>query len=204
MIGYYNYTVYLTYAGLLSSMLGIFLAIDGSVTGAVVCLLVSGVCDMFDGKIARTKKDRTPEEKRFGIQIDSLCDVVCFGVFPAVLGIAAGARLWWQAAAAAFFVLCGVIRLAYYNVTEETRQNVSDKKREAYTGLPITASAILVPLLMCFSHALGDKLSHAYTALLLVMGLCYITPISVKKPGVWGAAVMIAAGALVLIIIVCR
>mgnify|MGYP007032777772 FL=1 len=47
---------------------------------------------MFDGKIARTKKNRTEDEKQFGIQIDSLCDVVCFGVFPIVLCYELGMR----------------------------------------------------------------------------------------------------------------
>ena len=68
MIGYYNYTVYLTYVGLVSAVTGISLAVSGMPMGAAICLLISGVCDMFDGKIARTKKDRTDEEKSFGIR----------------------------------------------------------------------------------------------------------------------------------------
>ena len=94
MIGFYNYTVILTYCGLLSSLLGMFYAFLGNITGAAICLVVAGGCDMFDGKIARTKKDRTADEKRFGIQIDSLCDVVCFGVLPTVIGFSVGATKW--------------------------------------------------------------------------------------------------------------
>lgn len=81
MIGFYDYTVVVTYISLVSSILGMFCAIDGRLTLAVSCLAFSGLCDMFDGKIARTKKNRTDDEKSFGIQIDSLCDIVCFGIF---------------------------------------------------------------------------------------------------------------------------
>ena len=84
-IGFYDYTVILTYLSLISSIIGITQAIDGSFTPAVCCLIISGFCDLFDGTIARTKKNRTADEKVFGIQIDSLCDLVCFGAFPAIL-----------------------------------------------------------------------------------------------------------------------
>ena len=67
MIGYYNYTVILTYVSLLSSAIGIFLCAIGEPVAAVFCLMASGFCDMFDGKIAGTKKDRTDAERHFGI-----------------------------------------------------------------------------------------------------------------------------------------
>ena len=76
MIGFYDYTVVVTYISLISSIIGIFMAIEGRMQLAVFCLAFSGLCDMFDGKIARTKKNRTEDEKSFGIQIDSLCDIV--------------------------------------------------------------------------------------------------------------------------------
>lgn len=63
MIGFYNYTVWLTFIGMLSSTVGIGLALGGNVTAAVICLMFSGFCDMFDGIVARTKKDRTDEER---------------------------------------------------------------------------------------------------------------------------------------------
>ena len=61
-------------------MAGMMFTVNGRFKSAVFCLALSGLCDMFDGKIARRKKDRTEDEKKFGIQIDSLCDVVCFGL----------------------------------------------------------------------------------------------------------------------------
>lgn len=84
MLGFYNYTVVLTYVGMLTGFAGILFAAGGQVSPALLCLLGAGFCDMFDGKIASTRP-RTQQEKRFGIQIDSLSDLVCFGVLPAVI-----------------------------------------------------------------------------------------------------------------------
>ncbi|MBQ1536339.1 MAG: CDP-alcohol phosphatidyltransferase family protein, partial [Ruminococcus sp.] len=75
MIGFYNYTVILTYLSLCSAVVGITQVFEGREARAILCLLISGICDLFDGKVARHKKDRTDEEKLFGIQIDSLCDL---------------------------------------------------------------------------------------------------------------------------------
>lgn len=194
MIGFYNYTVILTYCGLLTSVLGMFFAFTGNISGAIICLIVAGGCDMFDGKVARTKKDRTAEEKSFGIQIDSLCDVVCFGVFPTIIGFCLGATAWWQVLIGGFFTLCGLIRLGYYNVTEEIRQASTDKKREGYCGLPITASALFMPMLLAFSKPLGAALPICYSLLQLVIGICYITPFNVKKPGKVEMIIMLIIG----------
>ena len=86
MIGFYNYTVILTYLSLAFAMVGIHLSFNGLYQWAFICLIMCGICDTFDGMVARSKKDRTEEEKRFGIQIDSLCDLISFGEFPAILG----------------------------------------------------------------------------------------------------------------------
>ena len=81
LIGFYDYTVVLTYLSLISSVFGITQAIHGNYKWAILCLALSGFCDAFDGRVARTKKDRDEDEKSFGVQLDSLCDVICFGVF---------------------------------------------------------------------------------------------------------------------------
>jgi len=202
VIGYYNYTVYLTYFGLVSAVVGISLALGGMPMGAAICLLISGVCDLFDGKIARTKKDRTEEEKSFGIQIDSLCDLVCFGALPAVIGMTLGATAWWQVAIEAFFVLCGVIRLGYFNVSEMIRQKETSANRKSYKGLPITMSALFVPMLLAFRNQLADVLPIVYSVLLLVIAVCYIAPFTIKKPGKVGTVIMIIVGAAILALII--
>lgn len=132
MIGFYDYTVVVTYISLVSSIVGMFCAIDGKLTVAVFCLAFSGLCDMFDGKIARTKKDRTDDEKSFGIQIDSLCDIVCFGIFPIILGYKLGMCKFYSVVILAFYGLAGVIRLAYFNVMEAKRQSETSENRKYY------------------------------------------------------------------------
>ena len=91
MIGIYDYTVVLTYLSLASATLGTIITLTGNGHPYIgsFFLLFCGLCDAFDGKVARTKKDRTDSGRKFGIQIDSLSDVVAFGVLPACIGYAA-------------------------------------------------------------------------------------------------------------------
>ena len=86
LIGFYGASVILTYVGLSFSIVGMAFAFSGHIPTAIMCLIIAGVCDMFNGTIARACK-RTDKEKKFGIQLDSLVDVVSFGVFPIVIGI---------------------------------------------------------------------------------------------------------------------
>ena len=132
MLGVYDYTVILTYISLWISIGGMMLSLNGHLDLAVLCLALSGLCDMFDGKIARTKKDRTEIEKRFGIQIDSLCDVVCFGVFPAMICYCLGVNTPAGVAALIFYSIASVIRLAYFNVTEAKRQTQTEENRRSH------------------------------------------------------------------------
>ena len=120
MIGFYSYTVVLTYLGLASAAMGMILTIQGFAKYALFCLAFSGLCDMFDGKVARMKKNRTEDEKRFGIQIDSLCDVVCFGAFPMTLCYSIGMRGPAGISILVFYLIAGVIRLAFFNDGRKT------------------------------------------------------------------------------------
>lgn len=184
MIGFYNYTVILTYVSLLVSTVGTFLAVNGRPMEAVFCLMISGICDMFDGAIARTRK-RTEEEKRFGIQIDSLSDLVCFGVLPAVIGVTLAATpteegIAWVTGGA--LVLCGLIRLAFFNVTEETRQSTETGRRTHFLGFPITTSAVVFPFAYAMSLLLPAALAPwAYPAFLGLTALFFIVPVKVRK-----------------------
>ena len=116
LIGFYDYTVILTYLGLISSVFGMTQAIHGDYKTAIFCLAFSGICDAFDGRIARTKKNRTEDEKAFGIQLDSLYDIVCFGIFPALICYLLGVRGTLGLLLVFFYCLCAVIRLAFFNV----------------------------------------------------------------------------------------
>ena len=69
---------------MLTGFIGIVYAFEKNTFGAVICLMIAGFCDMFDGTIASTK-ERTQQEKCFGIQIDSFSDLICFGALPAII-----------------------------------------------------------------------------------------------------------------------
>ena len=145
-IGYYNYTVILTYISLFCSIAGMLFTVNGWYKMAVLCLALSGLCDMFDGKIARRKTDRTDDEKCFGIQIDSLCDMVCFGAFPILLAYSLGMRGPIGIVILAWYGMNGVVRLGYFNVCETKRQEETEEVRKYYSGLPITSIAVVLPL----------------------------------------------------------
>lgn len=204
MIGFYDYTVILTYISFASAVSGIFCASTGHVRWAIFFLAFSGLCDMFDGKIARTKKERTEDEKNFGIQIDSLCDVVCFGVLPIVLCYQLGMRYIGSMILLVFYGLAGVIRLGYFNVMEAKRQNETDEARKYYQGLPITSMAIALPLLFVVSPLLHSPLAFKVLLHLLVavVGMLFVTNFRLRKPSVKELVllvVVIAAAVLVIL-----
>ena len=201
MLGYYNYTVVATYVSLVVSVLGIFQAWEGRSLLSIICLMISGLLDAFDGKIARTKLDRTEEEKCFGIQLDSLCDIVCFGVLPAAICRSFGLQSGWALAVCCLYILCAQIRLAYFNVQEEERQSRTGGRRMFYSGLPVTSIALLLPPVYLL-HDHGAEIMHWVAGiLLLIVGVLFISPIKVPKPHKAGIAAVIAVGLVELVLL---
>ena len=200
MLGYYNYTVILTYLGLLAGFSGVLAALNGQLKNALICLMIFGFCDMFDGKIASTM-ERTKEERRFGIQIDSLCDLVCFGVLPAIIVYRKCGNIRLVAFASAFYLLCTLIRLAWFNVDEEERQSREVGSREEYLGLPVTSAALILPCLMGIGHRQHWPLSMIGTLALFIMGTAFLTPFRVKKPASPGKVGMMLLGGIGMLLV---
>ena len=199
MIGFYDYTVILTYLGFSSGMIGIFLAITGNTFWAVMCLMFSGLCDMFDGRVARTKKKRTNEERHFGIQLDSLSDLVCFGVLPAIIGYSLGIKNTYLIPLIIIYPLAALIRLAYFNVLEITRNSSTPVKE--YTGLPVTSSALIFPFLYIFRKFLGKYFFLIYGIVLFVIAILFISKIKIKKPGIRVMIGFIIVGVIEILLI---
>lgn len=202
MIGYYNYTVILTYIGALSGVAGIAYIGSGQLKAALICLMVSGFCDMFDGKIASTM-ERSRQEKRFGVQIDSLSDLICFGVLPALIGLHCSRCNLADMLICAGYALCALIRLAWFNVDEEERQDREDCCRAFYLGLPVTCSALLLPLFIGAAGLLSLDLQRLVPGLLLILAAAFISPLHLKKPHLPGllAMALLGVAALVLVLI---
>ena len=231
MIGFYDYTVVLTYLSLLSATTGIVVALSGGGHPYFGCffLLFCGLCDAFDGKVARTKPNRTTAEKNFGIQIDSLSDLVAFGVLPACIGTAlirtspmindalAAYRLSWQPFVAKFalhaglvlYSLAAMIRLAYYNITEEERQQTESGARSHFLGLPVTTAALIFPFVLLMQYITVVDITLVYVGVTLLTGLLFISPFQVRKPGMRGVLTMVGIGSvefLLLLVwkVICR
>ena len=187
MIGYYNGSVILTYFSVVVSVYGIF-ALKENFLFSLLCLMICGLCDMFDGMIA-SKVKRSPEAKKFGIQIDSLCDLLNFGVFPAIIGYALGIRHFLPITCMVIFILAAVIRLGFFNVDEDIRQQTTTEKREFYRGLPVTSVAMIIPLFLILNAKFFKfELTFYYPLLLLLLGILFLTDFRIKKPkgrGIW-------------------
>lgn len=200
MIGFYDYTVLLTYLGFASGVYGIISAINGHSFLAIICLMFAGLCDMFDGKVARTKKERTQDERQFGIQLDSLSDLVCFGVLPSVIGYTLGISKLYFIPLLIFFPLAGLIRLAYFNVLEINRN--SKDPVVSYTGLPITSSALIFPFIFIFRKFLGKYFVFLYGLFMLIVGVLFISKIKIKKPNIRTMIIFIVIGVIEILLII--
>ena len=218
MIGYYDYTVVLTYLSMLSATSGIMLCLNdiGHPYLGMFFLMLCGLCDAFDGKVARTKKNRTDQMKQFGIQIDSLSDLVAFGVLPACIGIAMlrssiefsifpdfkFLHLADKSAIikiiltviAVFYALAAMIRLAYFNVLEEERQKTEDGANKTYIGLPVTSAALVFPTILLIHIFCTADLTILYFIFLAIVGFLFVSRIQFKKPTMKGVLIMISIG----------
>ena len=194
LLGYYNYTVILTYIGMLVAFFGIALVLEGEYCKAVLCLMVAGACDMIDGAVASTRP-RMPKERRFGVQIDSLCDLICFGVLPALMVYILNGRSGIALVVCSLYVLCALIRLAYFNVLEEERQDKTRERRSCYLGLPVTTIALLLPALFGLDRIRFIPVQVSSLVLLCVAGAVYLLPVRIKKPHWIGRVIMLVVGA---------
>ena len=183
LIGFYDYTVILTYLSLVSAVVGMTAAHRGLFGAAMVCLFFSGFCDAFDGTVARTKKNRTEDEKAFGIQLDSLCDVVSFGVAPAFTLYCMGVDSLVGIAILCGYSICAVIRLAFFNVLEAKRQQTESGSNKFYRGLPVTTSAMIFPAYYLLKGLLpGNAFVAGLYILAVLTAFLFVLDFRVKKP----------------------
>ena len=183
LIGFYDYTVILTYLSVVSAVMGMVFSHNGNFDGAMLCLFASGFCDAFDGKVARSKKNRTEDEKAFGIQLDSLCDVVSFGAAPAFACYCMGMDGFAGLVILCAYCICAVIRLAFFNVLEAKRQQVESGSNKFYRGLPVTTSALIFPVFYLLRAVLPGKVFVVVLHMLMAAtAFLFILDFRVKKP----------------------
>ena len=175
-LGYYDYTVILTYCGMLFAFTGILRVISQNYWEAVFCLMFAGVCDMF------------------GIQIDSFCDLISFGILPGLFVYMISGQNAFVGLISSLFVLCALIRLSYFNVMEEERQSQTEESRKSYLGIPVTTMAVLLPFFYLMYDYRLCKTVVCFPVLLTFMGFGFLCPVEIKKPGVIGKVCLILVG----------
>ena len=147
-------------------------------------------CDVLDGLVARHSHHRSP----WGGDLDSLADIVSFGVAPAVLGFTLGLQGFWDVLILIYFVMCGISRLARFNVTLPLLADSTGKVKH-YEGTPIPTSIMIVALLgiaywqdwvdtqMLFgSISPGAWILHPFTILYGISGSAMISTLRIRKP----------------------
>lgn len=193
LLGYYDYTVVLTYCGTMCAFYGIIQSIEKNFQVALISLMAAGLFDMFDGAVAATK-DRTEPEKKFGIQIDSLSDLISFGVLPGVFVymILGGDKV--AGLVSAGYTLCALIRLAYFNVLEEERQSQTSEARTSYLGIPVTTIALLLPAvyLLVVHESAMQRVSFLLTLVLVAAG--FVSTLKIPKPKMIGKFCLLVLG----------
>ena len=188
ILGKWNPSVYLTYAGVGIIVMGLFFLQRGQIHCAVLSLIWAGVADLFDGTVARRIK-RNDEEKAFGIQLDTVADVVSFAIFPVALLLAQGFARPWYWPIFAIYVIAALARLSAFTVAAQE----SPGPKRCYRGLPVTSAAIILPSVFIFSRVLPYP---AYEALSVAVkgltGLAFILDFPVPKPYLRGACILVA------------
>jgi CDP-diacylglycerol---serine O-phosphatidyltransferase len=164
---------------------------SGQLWAAFVLPVIALACDAADGYIARLDKKR---QSLIGADLDSLADIVSFGVAPAVLGYTLGLRGVWDVVCLTWFVCCGISRLARFNVTSASLTNAATGKVRYFEGTPIPTSVILVFLLAVLYRLdligqsflwgrweIVDRVFHPFSALFFISGSLMISTIKVPK-----------------------
>ena len=182
-IGYYNIANLVTLSGLMFSAGACFCSLSHDFKSAVALFLCACFCDVFDGRIARSLQ-RTKVEKTFGVQIDTVCDMVSFGFTPVVIGYSCFDNPSpYLLMVFFFFGATAGIRLAYFN-TEAIEKN-DNMEMHHYTGLPVPASCIMVPALLIVHHFIQDDTvaQIIFAVTYALVGCAFIGNFKIKKFG---------------------
>lgn len=183
-LGVYNPSIILTYIGVFCGLFGLGAIASFSNVASLdiipiimMMLSISGICDCFDGAIARKCK-RTEVEKKFGVQLDSLADMVSFVILPAITVLFLNNNSWHSFIIACFYVFAGIMRLGWFNVTTEESGGY-------YTGLPVTCSALIFPILSVIIQIfdLYSIRSLLFEIVCGVVGILFILNFKHKKTG---------------------
>ncbi len=167
----------LTLTGLSAAICCALLAVNGQLPYAVVALMISGVCDLFDGFVAR-RMTRTDDQQKFGGSLDSVVDACSFGFAPVVLMYAAGLNGWLEIPLLVLFSICVVWRLAYF----DTVGLLGSGRQSYFVGLPVTYVAMFLPLAFLAGFWGQFALRGCVGLVMVGLALSMISTFPVRKP----------------------
>lgn len=196
MIGKWNKSVILTYTGLSISIIGILLVLSNAeIKYAYICLMFAGICDLFDGTVARKCK-RTEEEKLFGIQLDSLVDTISFVALPLVILMNINKEVYLLPIYIIYAVFA-VARLSYFNITAHS----NGKAVKYYEGLPVTYTALIFPITFLLSKIIDNNLFIIiYNLTTILVSILFILKIKVIKPKLISSIILFISSILLTIV----
>lgn len=177
-LGYLNIPNLMTFTGLTSALLACLLSLQGELGMSLICLMLAGILDLFDGLVAR-KIQQSDDAAMFGMQIDTISDMACFGVVPVIISMHTGLRSPLDFIIQAFYVCCAAMRLGYFNVHGMT----SSGKNKFFTGLPVTYAALIFPLVFITVGMFDPSLTHNIIRITFVtVGVLFVLKIKILKP----------------------
>ena len=178
IVGFWNPSVILTYIGMSIAILGMFLAVNEMINFSFICLVLCGICDLFDGMVARKFK-RNEDEKAFGIELDSLVDVLSFIALPVTIFVSSGFNSPLHLIIYIIYSIAGIARLGYFNVVTAD----GDGPVKYYSGLPITYAALVFSLMYLTVNILGsDAFMIVYTLSMVAVTVLEVLKIKIAKP----------------------
>ncbi len=178
IVGFWNPSVILTYIGMSFAILGMFLAVNAMINFSFICLVLCGICDLFDGMVARRFK-RNEDEKAFGIELDSLVDVLSFIALPVTIFMSIGFNSPIHLIIYILYSIAGIARLGYFNVVTAD----GDGPVKYYSGLPITYAALVFSLMYLTINLLGsDAFMIIYTLSMVAVTVLEVLKIKIAKP----------------------
>jgi len=163
--------------GLLSTIVGIYFAILGNFQAAIIAVLWAVLLDWYDGIIARKMKGRTKAQGDFGAQLDSMIDIVSFGILPAIILLSYGDYNIWFFPGAFVIIAASAIRLSYFNI-----YGLIDSK--TYKGLALDNNVLILAFVFLFeSFFTQSAFSILIYALLMLLSALNLSSIQTPKFG---------------------
>lgn len=148
--------------GLMSAVIGIYFAIQGNFNAAIIGILWAVLFDWYDGIIARKMKGRTKVQGDFGAQLDSMIDIVSFGIFPAIVLLSYGNYDIWFLPGAFVIIAASAIRLSYFNI-----YGLADSK--TYNGLALDNNVLILAFVFLFENFFTPSTFSIIIYILLIL-----------------------------------